>query len=1066
MKNSITMLNPLKYYFSLLLIILSLNTFGQIHNPNQPPNTYQNADNPYYWRNKADKPGYWQQDVAYNIQAYIDEEKNKIQGKTELQYWNNSPDTLHFVFFHLYQNAYVKDSYHDQLHKANKIHLNHGPYESEGLGIVVHKLKSNDNELVGEQDNTLIKVYLDEPLAPNEMKTFEIEFTTYWDNAGGIGRRMYKTPFHGFNSYNGVHWYPRIAVYDEKFGWNTNQHIGKEFYGNFGTFNVKLNFPSNYIVEATGTLQNRKEVLPDTLREKLDFKHFVDKPAGGKPSVIIPYKEGERKIWNFYSENIHDFAFTASPHYRIDEHEWNGIKAIALVQEPNVPNWKPSAEFSANVIRVFSEDFGTYIYPKIVVADAWSGMEYPMITLCGGSDPGNRGLLAHEIAHMWFQSMLASNETYRAFMDEGFTQFATVWALNAIDGDTAMLPPRKTRYERKWNKPQLNRDLRAYNRYLSFAIEKEDPRLNTHSHEFGYALEHRGPYTNVYSKTATMLYNLQYVLGDELFLYAMKEYVREWTVAHPYPEDMRHSFIWSTGVDLNWFFDQWLESTRRIDYSIKKVRKGYEKDTYEITFKRKGDMQMPIDFRVHTYRDTFYDFHIPNTWFVKDTDAEVLPMWYGIDKIQEEYTAIIKLPEGEKIDWLEIDPSKRLADVYPMNNHWRGKLPPEFQFDSHVRNPHDVGNYEYFARPDIWYNSFDGLKLGFKLRGGYMDYKHVFDLNVWFNSALLQQEPYVRNFDGSPFNFRLNYRNGIENVIKGGEIFGTAMYLDGLQKIDLGVRKYINRKNTELYTFFRSMYRRELDWHLWANNRYNNTLNAGIKHQYRYFKGQGKIHANMRSSAIASDYAYAQVSLEALNTYDVKKIQLRSRIFAQYGTGDNVPLESMLYFSGANPEEMMDNKYTRAPGFFPHDWTSFGVGINHFHYGGGLNVRGYAGYLAPEVIDGDTYFAYAGNSGASANLELSFGKYVLRKSKTFDLDPYLFGDVGVMAIERGNDLSLTVPRASSGVGLAATIKRFGPLSDIKPLTIRADFPLLLSRPPYVDGDFVQFRWLIGISKAF
>ena len=120
---------------------------------------------------------------------------------------------------------------------------------------------------------------------------------------------------------------------------------------------------------------------------------------------------------------MHDFAFTADPTYRIGEAEWNGIKAIAMVQEPHASKWQNAAQFSADVIRVFSEDIGMYAYHKIIVADARDGMEYPMITLDGGKDPSYRGLLAHEIGHQWFYAQVGSNETYRAALDEGFTQF-------------------------------------------------------------------------------------------------------------------------------------------------------------------------------------------------------------------------------------------------------------------------------------------------------------------------------------------------------------------------------------------------------------------------------------------------------------------------------------------------------------------------------------------------------------------------------------------------------------------------------------------------------------------
>ena len=237
----------------------------------------------------------------------------------------------------------------------------------------------------------------------------------------------------GNKHYNGVHWYPRICVYDAKFGWTTDQHLGKEFYGNFGCFDVELNFASNFIVEATGFLLNRDSVLPNELRKKLDIKNFKDKKWNSVPSVIIPYKRGERKIWRFHAENVHDFAFTADPTYRIGEASWEDKTCYSLVQEPHASKWQNAADFGAKCLEVFSEDFGRYVYHKVIVADARSGMEYPMITLDGGSDPGYRDLLAHEIGHMWFFGQVGNNETYRALRDEGFTQFLTAGALIKID---------------------------------------------------------------------------------------------------------------------------------------------------------------------------------------------------------------------------------------------------------------------------------------------------------------------------------------------------------------------------------------------------------------------------------------------------------------------------------------------------------------------------------------------------------------------------------------------------------------------------------------------------------
>src|SRR5690606_23935880 len=162
-----------------------------------------------------------------------------------------------------------------------------------------------------------------------------------------------------------------------------------------------------------------------------------------------------------------------------------------------------------------------------------------------------------EVGHNWFFGMVGSNETYRAALDEGFTQFLTAWALEKIDGPEIVKNKPSSRYVEKFTKPEYARDSRVFMGYLYDAVKFDETTLNTHSDDFGGALRHGGGYRNVYYKTATMLYNLQYVLGDSLFQDAMKNYFNTWKIAHPYWEDFKNSVIQFTGVDLNWFFDQW-----------------------------------------------------------------------------------------------------------------------------------------------------------------------------------------------------------------------------------------------------------------------------------------------------------------------------------------------------------------------------------------------------------------------------------------------------------------------------------------------------------------------------
>ncbi len=601
-----------------------------------PQNNFQSPNNPYYWKNKQPFTGYWQQDIQYKIKATLDETTDIITGEENLTYTNNSPDTLYFVYFNLYQNAFQPGSYLDNLQRNNNAHPVYGKYERDKLGTVIDEIKSGEKGLRTLLDNTVIKVFLDAPIMPKAKKEFSIKFRTFYDN-GSTRRRMKKYKSWGFVHYNGCQWYPKICVYDRKSGWNTDQHLNREFYGDFGVFDVELNVASNFVLEATGVLQNESEVLPDTLRKKLDIYNFKNKKWDEKPSVITKYKKGERKTWKYHAENVHDFAFTADPTYRLHDTiiypgRKNGepVRCVAIVQEPHASKWQNAADYLSKIINTYSRDFGVFEYPKIVVADAADGMEYPMITLDGGKEPDYRGLFAHEVGHNWFYGMLGNNETYRAMMDEGFTQFLTAWGLEAIDGKIMVADTiaKKNWYLRKFSEPMNARDRQIYIGYLRDAMQFEDEPLNTHSDAFNGALNHGGGYGHVYFKTAAMLYNLQYVLGDSLFLAAMKHYVAQWKFAHPYPEDFRNSVTQFTHIDLNWFFDEWIETTKNIDYKVGTVKKGQFKDQYIIRLKRKGRMQMPIDLRVISKKDSVYDYYIPNTWFerkMKIRQKYVLP---------------------------------------------------------------------------------------------------------------------------------------------------------------------------------------------------------------------------------------------------------------------------------------------------------------------------------------------------------------------------------------------------------------------------------------------------------
>lgn len=1085
-------------FISAALLVLPLFLYAQ---PQSSPFLlpYQSPQNKYYWKNNPPGKDYWQQDVKYEIKAIIDDKNDVVSSDNfKLTYTNNSPDTLNELFFHLYENAFQPGSYYHELWKGNKAVPKFGKKEAQKLGTLTDNWKVNGQGVTTELDNTILKVYLNQPLLPGASLEVNCSFATYWDQ-GSMRRRNKSYSTMGFKHYDGVHWYPIVCIYDTHFGWHTDQHLDKEFYADFGSFDVELTFPQEYVVEATGVLKNREEVLPDTLRQKLDLKNFKDKPLNSKPSIITPTIEGKTKTWKYYAVNVHNFAFTADPTYRIGEVDFmpaNGepsIKVIAMAQEPHAAKWQPSAAFTARIMDIYTQDFGEYIWPKIIIADANDGMEYAMLTLDGGLYPQHQSLLAHEVGHMWFYGMLGSNETYRASLDEGFTQFLTIWSTDKLTGKKRLsVPIGSGKFIQKHIDSTVNRYERLYNSYLTDVWTGYDEPLNTHSSGFNSAIRQGGGYRLAYAKTGTMLYNLRYVLGDSLFLGAMKHYVKKWTGKHPYPEDFRKAITEYTKADLTWFFDQWMETTKYIDYKIGKVRKvtnitiyenGLRKkdtsNTYDITFKRLGRMQMPLDFTVSDSKGKKYNYYIPNTWFVKKTNATVLPKWYGWDWLQPTYTATVTI--AGKIRSIEIDTTHQMADINLSNNKkWDPK--DKAKMDYRVPNPPNWERVQKYIRPALWWNQYDGFLYGINLQSNYFGQNFWHESTFWLSSGWAQS--HIPAEDKDNYSGISAYHANKLNLSKYWKqmFFSNEVYrYGGLWKYTLGLEKTFrqqdlrNPRYTKFYIEHGIMYRKAsmgenylLYPGYWSTDKINSYFNAGVQRFYSNKFGNGDIALEARTGGIASDFNYSYVHLTHIHNYTVGKFDLKSRFYLRVGMG-GTPIESALYLAGAAPEQLFSNRLTRAAGFVPSDWLGYGVTTNHFHAGGGLNIRGYAGYLAPYDYGTTQINNYVGKSGTSMSIEIDFDRLVNFKpaklAKYVHIDTYLFHDMGFLTYTVPNETKQKIGslRTSSGLGAALTLKP-GALN-MKPFVLRFDMPLLLNTPPDGEGYF-QFRYVVGVNRSF
>jgi aminopeptidase N len=858
---------------------------------------------------------------------------------------------------------------------------------------------------------------------------------------------------------------------------------------------------------------NKDDVLPAALRKQLDIANFKDKPIGSQPSVITE-PNGSFKTWNFQAVNVHDFAWTADPTYRIGETTWNGIQCVAIAQENNAAGWQQTAQFTAKVIATYSRDFGMYNYPKIVCADAADGMEYPMITLDGGYYPSHQGLIAHEVGHNWFFGMVGSNETYRAALDEGFTQFLTAWCMRKLT---------------KESQPELKR---AFAGYMEDAIDGTDEVLETHSNDFHSATGHGGGYKHVYYKTASMLYNLQYYLGDSVFLQAMKNYVEQWKFCHPYIEDFRNSIIQSAQTDLNTFFDQWFQTNKSADYSIKRITPLKTTNYYRVTLQRNGKMVMPVDLdflispktipttangnansknrnnRNVSPSDVFYSITIPVTQYQKPGRYNLKP-WIGWDKLRPTYTFDIEMPVDGKVKQVWLDRSGRLADINRVNNVWKKRS--EWRLDlGNGANTNYLGVYQGLVRPAVRYNVASGVLLGAVASGQYAGRKKEFNLGLWYTSG------WQARYSHAP---KLQYQAEFKHQTRGG---GTYYYqsllyneinthelgwFNRIGKTEYGLNgKSMQRYHRLQYNIDQPFYnpwinsqlsgrdpyfpqRDQLDGFLSTANQWSYVaqaqLNLYVKQAYSGWGKSGSVRFDMRMPSPWSNSQYGFVQLEWKHFQPVGKTLLRLRSLAYFGGGNNPTPESVLYLASANPEDAFQQDLYRDFGMYNLNNSS--TQWNTIQVNGGLNLRGFNGYSAPKTVKqangNDTTLAFfRGNQGLGINAALDLTPYFrwIPKVKLLGINPYLFGDAGIIGqplnslnTNREMVTSQVYSRLLADAGFGAsvnlrnwsTITKNKALRAAKPINLRVDFPIWVNAVQN-DDSFVQFRMRVSVGTDF
>lgn len=592
----------------------------------------------------AQQNAYYQQNAKYTMDIEVDAADFTYQGKQTVKYTNNSPDALRVVYFHLYWNAFRPGSMMDQrvqaqgkkgdsrLQKDGVSRLAQIPEDQTGFQNI-HWIRQNGTDLKFEIQETIMKVYLNTPLAPNSSTEFMME----WD--ARIPMQIRRS---GRNNREGVamtmtQWYPKIAEYDYD-GWAAFDYVGREFHAPFADFDVTIKIDKDYVVGAGGVLQNPLEV------------------KGYDDNSNVKFDAGNKAVWHWKAKNILDFAWAADPDYSVEHFTiLDGPKVYYVYQKSDKTQfWEASKPYIKNFFQLMNATFGRYSYPTYTyIQGGDGGMEYGMCSMILGEATtleGLVGLMVHEGGHSWFQQMLATNESKRPWMDEGFTSYAEDFVMYRL------FPPQQA-----WPNPYVNA-IKGYVNFTKTGLEEPASWLGDH-HDSGSAYTYAS-----YVKGELYLVELGYIMGEPTLSKVMKEYFAAWNLKHPSDRDFLHIAQQVSGMDLKWFHHYWLNTTKTIDYAVKSVQ--YGKDSTVITLENKGGIPMPIDFSILTKDKKIISYQIPlnmtHTWKSADIygDFTTLAYWPWT---QKEYTFTIPYSR-QQLSALGIDFSQRLADVNPQDN--------------------------------------------------------------------------------------------------------------------------------------------------------------------------------------------------------------------------------------------------------------------------------------------------------------------------------------------------------------------------------------------------------------
>jgi hypothetical protein len=589
------------------------------------------------------QPDRWQQRVKYFMDIDMNVTSNRFTGKQHLEYSNHSPDTLRKVFYHLYWNAFQPNSMMDNHSRALGQILIHGnpDWDERVRDRIQHlkpdeigyqkilSLKMNGVPQPFKMEETILEVNLTKPILPNSTVNFDMEFEGQVPlQIRRSGRDNPETQVR----YSMSQWYPKICEYDYA-GWHPTPYVAREFYGVWGDFDVKIHIDKTYILGGTGYLQNPNQI-----------GYGYESPG---TKVMRP--AGDKLTWHFFAPNVHDFVWAADPGFKhATKKIRNDLTLHVLYKTTNVPEkkWLNILDQAGLVLPFIEQTYGPYPYKQYsFIHGGDGGMEYPMATLLKDAS----GWM-HEFMHSWYQGMLGTNELKYPWMDEGFTQYAAA---------------------RNWG--HLNKDTSAdqiykheYDGYLSLAKSNFQEPLSTYADFFSTNL---GYELSSYYKGTVFMVQLGYIVGDEVLDKILLEYYRQWRFKHPNADDFMRIAEKVSDMQLDWYKDFWINSTKSIDYGIDSLWEVNGRT--RIRLRMIGKVPMPIDVLLQFKDGRRQLAYIPQYLMFGSKPIENISIprttyepwkWTSPDYEFEINRRLTDL----KI--IEIDPSHRMADIDRANN--------------------------------------------------------------------------------------------------------------------------------------------------------------------------------------------------------------------------------------------------------------------------------------------------------------------------------------------------------------------------------------------------------------